>query len=162
MAIDRRTQDIALGTIEGLLAFGFGSGLVPKAPGTAGSLVALALALLLVQAPQVAAIAFIVAAFLAGIWLCERVGRKLGEHDHSGIVWDEFVGMWLVLVCIPFHWAWWLAGFALFRLFDIVKPWPIGWLDRRVRGGLGVMLDDVLAAGYALAVLGVVAYVISV
>jgi phosphatidylglycerophosphatase A len=162
MALDRRTQDIALGTIEGLLAFGFGSGLAPKAPGTAGSVVALLPALLLVQVPLINALIFIGVAFLAGIWLCGRVGRRLGEHDHSGIVWDEFVGMWLVLVCIPFHWGWWLAGFALFRLFDIVKPWPIGWLDRRVNGGLGVMLDDLLAAGYALAVLGVVAYVIGV
>jgi phosphatidylglycerophosphatase A len=154
MAVDRRTQDLALGTVEGLLAFGFGSGLVPKAPGTAGSVVALALGLLLVQVPLVAALAFVAGAFGLGVWLCGHVGRKLGEHDHSGIVFDEFVGMWLVLVLIPFHWAWWLAGFILFRAFDIAKPWPIGWLERRVGGGFGVMLDDLLAAVYALILLG--------
>ena len=74
-------------------------------------------------------------------------------HDHGGIVWDEFVGIWLVLVLVPFHWAWWLAAFVAFRFFDVAKPWPIGWLDRRVGGGFGIMVDDLIAAIYAVAVL---------
>jgi phosphatidylglycerophosphatase A len=148
-----RTRQIALKSADGLLAFGFGSGLSPFAPGTAGSLAAVPLALPLVLLPLSAALALIVLAFAAGVWLCGRVGRRLGVHDHSGIVFDEFVGLWLVLVFIPAHWAWWLAAFAVFRVFDAVKPWPIGWLDKRVHGGLGVMLDDVLAAVFALACL---------
>jgi len=75
-------------------------------------------------------------------------------------VWDEFVSLWLVLVCIPADWAWWLGGFVLFRVFDAAKPWPIGWLDRRVHGGLGVMLDDLLAAAFTLAVLALVGGVV--
>jgi len=148
------TRRVALKSADGLLAFGFGSGLAPVAPGTAGSLVAVALALPLSRLPLSWALAFVAAAFVFGVWLCGRVGRRLGVHDHGGIVWDEFVGMWLVLVCLPAHWTWWLAAFVLFRIFDAAKPWPIGWLDRRVHGGFGVMLDDLLAAAYALAVLG--------
>jgi phosphatidylglycerophosphatase A len=150
-----RDREVALKSADGLLAFGFGSGLSPVAPGTAGSLVALPLALPLVWLPLPAALAVVVAAFFFGIWLCGRVGRRLAVHDHSGIVFDEFVGMWLVLVFVPFHWGWWLAAFALFRVFDAAKPWPINWLDRRVHGGLGVMLDDLLAGGVALACLKV-------
>lgn len=154
MTEDRRhTREIALKSPDGLLAFGFGSGLSPIAPGTAGSLAALPLALPLVVMPLPAALAVVTAAFVFGIWLCGRVGRRLGVHDHSGIVFDEFVGLWLVLVLVPPHWAWWLAGFVLFRLFDALKPWPIGWLDRRIEGGLGVMLDDALAGVLALGVL---------
>lgn len=147
------TRQVALGSVDGFLAFGFGSGLAPFAPGTAGSLAAIPLALPLVYLPLQAAIAVIASAFAFGVWLCGRVGRRLGVHDHSGIVFDEFVGLWLVLVLVPSHWAWWLAAFAVFRIFDAAKPWPIGWFDRRVHGGFGVMLDDVLAAGFSLAVL---------
>lgn len=154
---DRRTLDVALSTPTGFLAFGFGSGLSPVAPGTAGSVAALPFAVLIVHLPVTAAVAVVIAGFLLGIYLCGEAGRQLEVHDHGGIVWDEFVGMWLVLLFVPFHWFWWLAAFVLFRLFDAVKPWPISWFDRRVHGGLGVMLDDVLAAGYALIVLAVMA-----
>lgn len=152
---DRRpdTVRIALGSPAGFLAFGFGSGLVPFMPGTAGSLAAMLPALLLIKLPLPWLALFLVAAFAFGVWLCGRTGRRLGVHDHGGIVFDEFVGMWLVLALVPAGPLWWLAAFVAFRLFDIVKPWPIGWLDRRIGGGLGVMLDDVLAAVYALAVL---------
>jgi len=139
-----------LSTPAGFLAFGFGSGLSPKAPGTVGSLAAMPFAVVLVQMPLWASLGVVLIAFAAGIHLCSVTGRALGMHDHGGMVWDEFVGFWLVLLFIPFHWAWWLAAFALFRLFDIAKPWPIRWLDRRVGGGLGVMIDDVLAGVYAL------------
>lgn len=149
----QRARAIALGSADGLLAFGFGSGLSPVAPGTAGSLAAMPLAIPLLFLPLPAALAMIAAAFAFGVWLCGRVGRRLGVHDHSGIVFDEFVGLWLVLVFVPAHWGWWLAAFAVFRVFDAAKPWPIGWFDRRIHGGLGVMLDDLLAAGYSLALL---------
>jgi phosphatidylglycerophosphatase A len=97
-------------------------------------------------------------AFCLGIYLCGETARRLGVHDHGGIVWDEFVGLWLVLLLIPAGLFWWLAGFFLFRLFDIVKPWPIGWLDQRLGGGFGIMLDDVLAALYALLPLWMIAF----
>ena len=149
------TRDIALATPIGFLAFGFGSGLSPVAPGTAGTVASLPFAAMLVQLPLPIALAVVVVSFFVGIYLCGETGRRLGVHDHGGIVWDEFVGMWLVLIFVPFHWAWWLAAFALFRFFDAVKPWPISWLDRKVEGGLGVMIDDILAAIYALAILAV-------
>ena len=149
------TRDIALATPTGFLAFGFGSGLSPVAPGTAGTVASLPFAAMLVQLPLPIALAVVVVSFFVGIYLCGETGRRLGVHDHGGIVWDEFVGMWLVLIFVPFHWAWWLAAFALFRFFDAVKPWPISWLDRKVEGGLGVMIDDILAAIYALAILAV-------
>jgi phosphatidylglycerophosphatase A len=136
-----------------LLAFGLGSGCSPKAPGTFGTLMAVALYLPLARLELGWYLAVVVAASLAGIWICGRTSRDLGVHDHGGIVWDEFVGFWLTMLAAPPGWAWILAGFLLFRLFDIWKPWPIGWLDRRVAGGLGIMLDDLLAGLFALAVL---------
>jgi phosphatidylglycerophosphatase A len=147
------TREIALATPTGFLAFGLGSGLSPKAPGTAGTLAALVFAVPLVALPLWIGVLVVVAAFALGLYLCGETARRLGVHDHGGIVWDEFVGMWLVLLFVPFDVAWWLAAFVLFRFFDIIKPWPIRWLDRRVAGGLGIMIDDVMAAVYALAVL---------
>ncbi|TVQ30065.1 MAG: phosphatidylglycerophosphatase A [Wenzhouxiangella sp.] len=144
------TRRIALATPSGFLAFGLGSGLSPVAPGTVGTVAAIPLAAVLLQLPFWIALATIAVAFLVGVWICGVTGRALGVHDHGGIVWDEFVGLWLVLLFVPFEWTWWLAGFVLFRFFDILKPWPIRWLDRRVHGGFGVMIDDVLAAVYAL------------
>lgn len=148
-----RARQVALTTPTGFLAFGLGSGLSPVAPGTAGTLAAMPLGLWIVVLPLPVALGLVVAAFVLGVFLCGQASRQLGVHDHGGIVWDEFVGIWLVLVFIPFHWAWWLAAFVLFRIFDAAKPWPIGWVDRRVSGGFGVMVDDVLAAGYTLLLL---------
>lgn len=135
------------------LAFGFGSGAIHPAPGTWGTLAALPLVLLWQQLPVSAYVAVLVVSTLLGIWLCDRTARDLGVHDHSGIVWDEFVGLWLTMLLAPTGWTWLLAGFLLFRLFDIWKPWPIGWVDRRVGGGLGIMLDDLIAGAMALLVL---------
>jgi len=149
-------RHIAMDTPSGFLAFGFGSGLAPVAPGTAGTLVGMLVALPLAGLPVWAGLLVVAGAFVVGIGICNAACTKLGVHDHGGIVWDEFVGIWLVLVLVPFQWAWWLAAFVAFRLFDVVKPWPIGWLDRRVHGGFGVMLDDLIAAVYAAALLGVV------
>ncbi len=128
-----------------LLAFGFGSGLAPHAPGTFGTLAALPLYWLLIQGPWLFFAAFVLVANLAGIYWCDRTARELGVHDHPGIVWDEIAGFLITLLMIPQGWTWVLAAFLLFRLLDIWKPWPIRWVDRRVGGGFGIMLDDVLA-----------------
>ncbi len=127
------------------LAFGFGSGLARKAPGTFGTLVAIPLYLLLAGLPLAGYTLAVALAFLLGIWLCGRASADLGVHDHPGIVWDEFVGLWVALWAVPLDWLWLLLGFGLFRLFDILKPWPIGPLDRRVSGGIGIMIDDIVA-----------------
>lgn len=136
-----------------LLALGLGSGLAPKAPGTFGTLAALPLFLLMQPLGWPAYALLVIAATLLGIYLCDYAGRYLGVSDHGAIVWDEFVGLWIALFMVPAGPLWLLYGFALFRLFDIAKPWPIGWADRRIKGGLGVMLDDILAGLMALAVL---------
>lgn len=146
-------REVALATPMGFLAFGLGSGLSPVAPGTAGTLAALPFAVLIAAVPVWAGAVIVAAAAGLGIHLCGATARRLGVHDHGGIVWDEFVGLWIVVLVVPFHWAWWLAAVVLFRAFDIVKPWPIRWLDRRVPGGTGIMLDDVVAAIYAAALL---------
>ena len=127
------------------LAFGFGTGLAKKAPGTWGTLAGLAVMPLLYWLPLPLALLLIVLASIFGVWLCGRVAEDLGVPDHGGIVWDEMVGIWLTLILLPNSLLWWVLGFVLFRILDIVKPWPISWLDRRVAGGLGIMLDDMLA-----------------
>lgn len=127
------------------LAFGFGTGLAKKAPGTWGTLAGLAVMPLLYWLPLPLALLLIVLASIFGVWLCGRVAEDLGVPDHGGIVWDEMVGIWLTLILLPNSLLWWVLGFVLFRILDIVKPWPISWLDRRVAGGLGIMLDDILA-----------------
>lgn len=135
------------------LAFGFGTGLAKKAPGTWGTLAGLALMPLLYLLPLWLGLVVIAVASVFGIWLCGRVAQDLGVHDHGGIVWDEIVGIWMTLILLPNTWQWWLLGFVLFRFLDILKPWPISWLDRRVGGGLGIMLDDMLAGLIAAALL---------
>ncbi len=135
------------------LAFGFGTGLARKAPGTWGTLAGLVFVPLLQLVSLPLALTVIVAASIFGVWLCGKVADDLGVHDHGGIVWDEIVGIWITLVLLPAHWGWWLAGFVAFRFFDILKPWPIRALDRRLGGGLGIMLDDILAGICAALVL---------
>ncbi|GBG14174.1 phosphatidylglycerophosphatase A [Novimethylophilus kurashikiensis] len=132
------------------LAFGFGAGLAKVAPGTWGTLVAIPLYLVLAPLPWLAYLALVAAMFLAGIRICGVTGKALGIHDYGGIVWDEIVAMLLILAFTPAGWGWMAAAFLLFRLFDIWKPFPIRWFDRSVHGGFGVMLDDLLAAVYAL------------
>lgn len=135
------------------LALGLGSGLLPRAPGTWGSLAAIPLYYLLALLPAPAYLAVLALSFLLGIWLCGRAARAMGVHDHGSIVWDEFVGVWITLAGQPLNIGWVLLGVLLFRLFDIIKPWPIQWLDRRVAGGLGIMLDDGVAGLVALLLL---------
>ena len=131
------------------LAFGFGSGPLPKASCTWGSLLALGFVPLWQLLPAWGYGLMLSLATLFGCWLCGKVARDLGVHDHGGIVWDELVGVWITLWLVPAGWQWLLLGFVLFRLFDIVKPWPIRWIDRHVHGGVGIMLDDVLAGVFA-------------
>lgn len=133
------------------IALGFGSGLAPSAPGTFGTLAAWALfALLDPWLSDGAWFAVIVAGFALGCWACERAGRDLGVPDHSALVWDEFIAFWLVLLCVPADFVSQLAAFFVFRFFDVIKPPPIRWVDRHVKGGFGVMADDLLAALYSL------------
>ena len=132
-----------------ILAFGLGTGLSPVAPGTVGSLLGVALAWLTLDLPLVLRIGIGIAVFAAGIWICGASARKLGVHDHGGIVWDEICGMYVTLLVAPPQLLAWIIGFGLFRAFDIVKPWPIRDLDHRLGGGLGIMLDDLVAALYA-------------
>ena len=136
-----------------LLAFGLGSGLSPRAPGTAGSLLAIVLYPLLATLPLMIYLLFVAGFTLFGIWICDRASKKLGVHDHGGIVIDEIAGVWLAMAAIPATLPWLVAGFVLFRFFDIVKPWPIRTVDRRVHGGLGIMLDDLLAGAFTWVVL---------
>jgi thiamine-monophosphate kinase len=135
------------------LAFGFGSGLAPRAPGTAGTLVAIPLYLLFAGSSLAVYSAVCVIAVAIGVWLCGRASKELGIHDHPGIVWDEFAGYWITLWAVPASWHGVLLGFLVFRFFDIAKPWPISWCDRHVHGGFGIMLDDVLAGVISCAVL---------
>ena len=135
------------------LALGFGSGLVPKGPGTAGTIVAIPLYLLLAPLPLATYLALLGVLFVIGIPICEHTARRMGVHDHPAIVWDEIVGYLATMTFAPAGWPWIIAGFALFRLFDIAKPWPIQLLDRKVGGGFGIMIDDLLAAVFAAAVL---------
>jgi phosphatidylglycerophosphatase A len=140
-------------------ALGFGSGLLPKAPGTWGSVAALVLFLLFVPVlPAATALLILLMSLACGGFICGRAAEQLGVHDHGAIVWDEFVGQWMVLAVLPWLWSgsYWLGvalAFVLFRVFDIKKPWPIAALDARLETGWGIMLDDILAAAYAIAVL---------
>ena len=139
------------------LAFGFGSGLSPKAPGTVGTVAAIPLYLLLIQFSLPMYVAVLLVTFTLGVYLCGKTASDLGVHDHPGIVWDEFVGFWLTMLLAPAGWVWIVVGFVLFRIFDILKPWPIGWLDKRIHGGFGIMIDDIVAGLYALVILQVMA-----
>jgi phosphatidylglycerophosphatase A len=136
-----------------LLAFGFGSGLAPKAPGTFGTLVAVPIYLLMQDLPMLVYLGLVLAGSLLGIWVCGQTSKDLGVHDHGGIVWDEIIGYLLTMALAPAGWVWIVIGFLLFRFFDILKPWPIRWFDQQVAGGLGIMLDDLLAGVYAALVM---------
>ena len=131
------------------LAFGFGSGLAKKAPGTFGTLAAIPVYWLFAQANLFVYSLLTLTVTVAGIWICDIAAKRLDEHDFGGIVWDEIAGYLITLWLVPLTWQAMALGFVLFRLFDILKPWPISWLDRNVSGGLGIMLDDVLAGIFA-------------
>lgn len=153
----RPTARLLLSHPAHFLSLGFGSGLSPWAPGTAGTLAAWVLYPVL-RAPlsEFVFLALLVSLFLVGILAAERTGRALGVPDHGAIVWDEMVAMWLVLVFTPNTLAWQALAVGLFRFFDIVKPPPVRWADRKLKGGFGVMVDDLLAAGYTLLALAII------
>lgn len=138
-----------------LLAFGFGSGLSKKMPGTVGTVAAVPVYLALVQTADWLYLTVTLICTVGGVALCEKAAQKLQVHDYGGIVWDEIAGFLITMYGLPFSWQSLLAGFALFRCFDILKPWPIKWLDSHVEGGFGIMLDDVVAGLFAAALMRV-------
>lgn len=143
-----------------LLSLGFGSGLAPKMPGTIGTLIGVVLFVILPELDWQVYLAITVAGFLIGIFLCAYTAEVLGVHDHSGIVWDEIVGYFITMFMVPKTWFWILLGFILFRIFDILKPWPISIADKKVSGGFGIMLDDVIAALFALIIIQITLYLL--
>jgi len=145
------TEKFTLSDPIQFLALGFGSGLAPKAPGTFGTLAAIPLLLLMSPLSHSIFAALVLVMAVAGIYICQKAADAAGVHDHGAIVWDEIVGFLITMFMIPVSWASILVGFALFRLFDIFKPWPISYIDKNIHGGFGIMLDDVLAGLFALA-----------
>jgi phosphatidylglycerophosphatase A len=145
------------------LAYGFGAGLSPKAPGTMGTVVAIPIyVLLMVYAGSAVYLTVLAVALIGGIFICGYTARKMGIDDPKGVVWDEIVGYLITMLGLPLGWLWVIGGFLLFRLFDIWKPWPIRWVDRQVKGGVGIMLDDVIAAIFACVLLNLAAYFLKV
>lgn len=139
------------------LAYGFGSGLAPVAPGTFGTIAAIPLYWLIKDLSLINYLLITTVAFVAGIWICQQAVNWLGKDDPGAVVWDEIVGYLITMVAAPSGWQWMLLGFLLFRLFDITKPWPISLADRELHGGLGVMVDDVIAGVFAAIALQLVA-----
>jgi phosphatidylglycerophosphatase A len=136
-----------------LVVTGFGAGLTPYAPGTAGTLVAIPIYLFIAPLSPTIYVGVVLLLFALGVAMCRQAERQLAIYDHPAVVWDEIVGYLVAMFLVPVHWVWVVVGFVLFRLFDIWKPFPIRILERRVRGGLGTMLDDVVAGSYAWLVL---------
>lgn len=139
-----------------ILSFGFGSGLSPVAPGTMGTLIAIPIFLVLAAFSSVIYLLFVMILFFVGCWSSGITAEALNVHDHPGIVIDEILGYLITMILVPVTWYWVILGFLLFRLFDIWKPWPISIVDKHVNGGLGIMMDDVLAALYSLLSLHIV------
>jgi phosphatidylglycerophosphatase A len=141
------------------IAFGFGSGLMPVAPGTWGTLAAIPLYLIVASLSPLFYLLVLIALFLGGVWVSDIVTRDLGVNDYSGIVWDEVAGYLATMFCAPYGVIWMVTGFLLFRLFDILKPPPISLVDQHIKGGIGVMLDDVVAAIPACLILQALAWI---
>lgn len=159
----RPTPRLLLSHPAHFLSLGFGAGLSPWAPGTAGTLLAWALyPLLRTPLSEFVFFAMLISFFLAGVLAAERTGQALGAPDHGAIVWDEIIATWLVLAFTPPSLLWQAVAVALFRFFDIVKPPPVSWADRRFKGGFGVMFDDIVAAGYALLALAILVNVFGI
>lgn len=150
---DKKQVEFNLKKWTHFLALGLGSGLAPKAPGTFGTLAALPLIYLQSVFSAPVALLWIVFIFVLGCYVCGRTAKDIGEHDHGAIVWDEVAGFSLAMWCIPFEWTYLVVGFLLFRFFDIVKPWPIRLLDKKVDGGFGIMIDDMLAGFFSWLIL---------
>ena len=159
----RPTPRLLLSHPAHFLSLGFGAGLSPWAPGTAGTLLAWALyPLLRTPLSEFVFFAMLISFFLAGVLAAERTGQALGAPDHGAIVWDEIIATWLVLAFTPETLIWQAIAVALFRFFDIVKPPPVRWADRSFKGGFGVMFDDIVAAGYTLLALAILVNVFGI
>lgn len=142
------------------IAFGFGSGAAPFAPGTFGTLMAIPFYLLLSTLPLTAYITLVIVFIIAASWLCDYISHATDTHDHPGMCIDEFAGFFVTMTAAPAGWIWILVGFLLFRLFDILKPWPISYADANIHGGFGMVFDDVLAGIYAAIILQAIHYFI--
>jgi phosphatidylglycerophosphatase A len=156
MIVFRPSAGFAFSHPAHFIALGFGAGLARIAPGTFGTLAAWPVGWALAGANAAVVLGIVGAFFILGVWACGLTGTHLGIDDHSSMVWDEFVAFLLVLAIVPRELGWQLGAFVAFRFFDIVKPPPIRWLERRYKGGFGVMVDDIVAAACALLVLAVV------
>ncbi|KZX77325.1 phosphatidylglycerophosphatase [Oleiphilus sp. HI0009] len=143
-----------------LLAFGFGSGYSAKAPGTIGTLTAIPFYLLLSHLDNFSYLVVCATAFVIGCYICEIASKKLGVEDHGGVVWDEYVGYWIAMYGAPAGCEWVIIGFVLFRIFDIFKPWPIKVMDKNIKGGIGIMIDDVVAGLFALCAMSLISNLI--
>ena len=142
------------------LGLGFGFGLFLRAPGTFGTMAALPIYWLMNHLPFVTYLIILLITFIVGIWTCQKAADWLEEDDPSAVVWDEITGYLVTMVVAPSNWQWMLIGFILFRFFDIFKPWPIGYVDRRLHGGLGIMLDDVIAGALASTIMQCLCYIL--
>ena len=143
------------------LAFGFGIGGMPKAPDTYGTLLIIPFYLLIIQLPMLVYPAILLAVLVSGIYICGKTAKDMGVKDHPGIVWDEFAGFLLTMLFVPYEWYWLLAGFALYRGFDILQPYPISLLKEKTGTGLSIMADDVVAGFLSFLVLHSIIYVVT-
>ena len=142
------------------LGLGFGSGLLLRASGTFGTMAALPIYWLINYLPFITYLMIVFITFIVGIWICHKAADWLEEDDPSSIVWDEITGYLVAMVVAPSNWQWMLIGFVLFRLFDVFKPWPICYVDRRLHGGLGIMFDDVIAGVLASTIMQFLYYIL--
>jgi phosphatidylglycerophosphatase A len=149
--VSKSTEKFSLKNPIHFLALGFGSGLMPKAPGTFGTLAAIPLYFLMMPLSSLYYAAIVLLICISGIYICGKAASDAGVHDHGAIVWDEIAGFLITMFMVPVSWQSIVVGFLLFRIFDIFKPWPISYIDKNVHGGFGIMFDDVLAGIFALA-----------
>ncbi len=143
------------------VAFGFGSGAMPFAPGTFGTLMAIPFYLLASQLSLPYYLAITLVLTIVAIGLCGRISKEINVQDHPGMCIDEFVGFFVTMINAPHGWHWVALGFVLFRLFDILKPWPIGFIDKKIHGGIGMVLDDILAGVFGLAIIQLLKIIIA-
>lgn len=141
-------------------ALGFGTGCMPWMPGTAGTLIGVMIYLPMQYTDLRIYLGMLITVTVAGVWICGKTATDLDVHDHSAIVWDEITGYLVTMFMAPDGWVWVALGFILFRLFDILKPWPVSWADKRVKGGVGIMLDDIIAGIFGLVTLQIIAYLL--
>jgi len=155
---DKALARLSLSNPIHFLALGFGSGMMAKAPGTFGTLAAIPLYLLMAPLTIQWYVGLTLLSVIAGFYICDKAAKDMGVHDHGAIVWDEVAGLLITMIAAPAGWPWLVLGFGLFRFFDILKPWPICWLDTKVKGGFGIMIDDVLAGIFSFVCLQGLAY----